>query len=214
MGRWRRHLSRRAAAAPAELSLVHLHHTPTSLSGRGQLPTKSECRSRGHRELRQPALTAVVAGALNEGWQGREVTTQPRPDESPIAWVALTVDCPNASTQERMRDFYARALGGEIVAGSVRARGWLLIFDVVPDYRRPTWPSAETPKQIHFEWMVEDLDHAVSMLQDLGATEADHQNPNDPELRVMLDPAGHPFCLMTTRSVMPAFADEGARQQR
>ena len=142
------------------------------------------------------------------------MTDEPGRDDSPVAWVGLTIDCPDAATQERLRDFYARALGGEVVAGSVRARGWLLIFDVVDDYRRPTWPSPETPKQIHFEWIVEDLDHAVTVLQDLGAAQADHQDPNDPELRVMLDPAGHPFCVMTTRSVLPAFVDEAARQRR
>ena len=76
----------------------------------------------------------------------------------------------------------------------------------VADYRRPTWPSAETPEQSHVEWMVDDLDHAVAVLQDLGVVEAGYQNPNDPELRVMLDPARHHRCPVTTRSVMPAFA--------
>ncbi len=33
--------------------------------------------------------------------------------------------------QERLRHFYAQALGGEVVSGSVRARGWLLIFEVI-----------------------------------------------------------------------------------
>ena len=46
--------------------------------------------------------------------------------------------------------------------------------------------------------MVQDLNVAVAVLQDLGATQADYQNPNDTELRVMLDPAGHPFYVMTT----------------
>jgi hypothetical protein len=84
---------------------------------------------------------------------------------SPITWVALTIDCPDAEVQERLRHFYAQALGGEVVSGSVRARGWLLIFDVIPDYKPPTWPLGETPKQMHFEWMVEDLESAVGTLQ-------------------------------------------------
>lgn len=57
---------------------------------------------------------------------------------SPVVWVALTIDCPDAEVQERLRHFYAQALDGEIVAGSVRARGWLLIFDVIADYKPPT----------------------------------------------------------------------------
>ncbi|CAA9352212.1 MAG: hypothetical protein AVDCRST_MAG07-3102 [uncultured Frankineae bacterium] len=83
---------------------------------------------------------------------------------------------------------------------------------MVADYQPPTWPSAETPKQIHFEWMVENLEAAVAALQGFGATLAAQQSRDDPELRVMLDPAGHPLCLMSTRSVIPAFRDEAARQ--
>jgi hypothetical protein len=30
----------------------------------------------------------------------------------------------------------------------------------------------------------------------LGASLAAHQDPDDPNLLVMLDPAGHPFCLI------------------
>ena len=135
-------------------------------------------------------------------------------DQSVVAWVALTIDCPDTTVQEKLRSFYAQALGGEVVEDCVRARGWLLIFDVVADYRPPTWPAAETPKQIHFEWMVEDLEHAVAALTAFGATLAAHQDPNDAALRVMLDPAGHPFCLMTTSTVTPAFRDEGALQHR
>ena len=133
---------------------------------------------------------------------------------SPVAWVALTIDCPDAEVQERLRHFYAQALGGEIVSGSVRARGWLLIFEVIPDYKPPTWPVGETPKQMHFEWMVEDLESAVGTLQGLGATLAASQRPEDGGLRVMLDPAGHPFCVASTAGVTPVFRDEGTRQYR
>lgn len=133
---------------------------------------------------------------------------------SPVAWVALTIDCPNADVEELLRRFYSQALGGEVVSGAVRARGWLFIFDVIPDYKPPTWPLGETPKQMHFELMVEDLDHAVSTLQGLGATLAEYQRPEDGGLRVMLDPAGHPFCVATTAGVPAEFQDEARRQQR
>jgi catechol 2,3-dioxygenase-like lactoylglutathione lyase family enzyme len=133
---------------------------------------------------------------------------------SPIAWVALTIDCPDAEVQERMCQFYSQALGGEVVSGTVRARGWLFIFEVIPDYKRPTWPLGETPKQMHFELMVADLDDAVSTLQGMGATLADYQRPEDGGLRVMLDPAGHPFCVATTAGVAAEFRDEASRQQR
>ncbi len=133
---------------------------------------------------------------------------------SPIAWVALTIDCPDAEVQERLRHFYAQALGGEVVSGSVRARGWLLIFEVISDYKPPTWPLGETPKQMHFEWMVEDLERAVGTLQSLGATLAEYQRQEDGGFRVMLDPAGHPFCVATASGVTPVFRDEASRQHR
>jgi catechol 2,3-dioxygenase-like lactoylglutathione lyase family enzyme len=133
---------------------------------------------------------------------------------SPVAWVALTIDCPNAEVQERLCQFYSSALGGEVVSGAVRARGWLLIFEVIADYKPPTWPSGEVEKQMHFELMVDDLDGAVRALQHMGATLADYQRPDDGGVRVMLDPAGHPFCVATAADVTSVFLDEASRQQR
>jgi len=62
--------------------------------------------------------------------------------------------------------------------------------------------------------MVEDLESAVGTLQSLGATLAAYQRPEDGGLRVMLDPAGHPFCVASTAGVAPVFRDEGTRQYR
>lgn len=133
---------------------------------------------------------------------------------SPVAWVALTIDCPSAEVQDRLCEFYASALGGEIVSGCVRARGWLFIFEVIADYKPPIWPVGDVPKQMHFELMVHDLDDAVGRLQTIGAVLADYQRPNDGGVRVMLDPAGHPFCVATVSDVPAVFADEASRQQR
>jgi hypothetical protein len=46
---------------------------------------------------------------------------------------------------------------------------------------------------MHFDFQVGDLDSAVVEALALGATVAKHQ-PQD-NVRVLLDPAGHPFCL-------------------
>jgi hypothetical protein len=46
---------------------------------------------------------------------------------------------------------------------------------------------------MHFDFQVGDLDSAVADAVALGATVAGHQ-PQD-HVRVLLDPAGHPFCL-------------------
>ena len=64
-------------------------------------------------------------------------------------------------------------------------------------YEAPTWPP-ETGKQgmqLHLEVQVSDLAVAVAHAIELGATEAEFQPQDD--VRVMLDPAGHPFCLYT-----------------
>ncbi len=135
------------------------------------------------------------------------------PAASPVEWVALTIDCADTEEQGRLRTFYAQALDGEIFNGSVRARGWLLNFRPLPDYRRPTWPSSETPQQIHFEWVVTDMEAAVEDLTNLGARLADWQNDADPAVRVMLDPAGHPFCVIASHSV-GEFKDEAQHQVR
>jgi catechol 2,3-dioxygenase-like lactoylglutathione lyase family enzyme len=131
---------------------------------------------------------------------------------SAVAWIALTIDCADAQAAVDLATFYAAALGGEVVQGSVRARGLLLIFEPIPDYRPPTWPSDETPKQMHFEWMVDDLEAAVTRLLELGARLAEHQTGTS--LRVMLDPAGHPFCVATAAGVDAPFRDEARHQQR
>jgi hypothetical protein len=46
---------------------------------------------------------------------------------------------------------------------------------------------------MHFDFQVADLDTAVAAAQALGARLADHQP--QAHVRVMIDPAGHPFCV-------------------
>jgi catechol 2,3-dioxygenase-like lactoylglutathione lyase family enzyme len=66
-----------------------------------------------------------------------------------------------------------------------------------PGYVRPVWPAAPGRQQmmVHLDFEVTDLEAAVAHALSLGAELADHQ-PQD-NVRVMLDPAGHPFCLYT-----------------
>ena len=66
-----------------------------------------------------------------------------------------------------------------------------------PDYVRPTWPATPGAQQmmIHLDFEVSDLEEAVAHAVKLGDQLAKHQ-PQD-HVRVLLDPAGHPFCLYT-----------------
>lgn len=60
---------------------------------------------------------------------------------------------------------------------------------------RPRWPAVAGTQQMqaHLDVGVEDLEAAVAHAVAGGATVPDHQ-PQD-GVRVLLDPAGHPFCL-------------------
>jgi hypothetical protein len=51
--------------------------------------------------------------------------------------------------------------------------------------------------QMHLDIWVADVPAGVEWATECGATEAEYQPKNrDPDrLRVMIDPAGHPFCL-------------------
>jgi catechol 2,3-dioxygenase-like lactoylglutathione lyase family enzyme len=59
----------------------------------------------------------------------------------------------------------------------------------------PVWPAGpgDPQMQAHLDIAVDDLDAGVEWAIECGATLAEHQPQDD--VRVMLDPAGHPFCL-------------------
>ena len=103
-----------------------------------------------------------------------------------------------------MADFYGRLLGWEITyrdGGFILMRdprgGTGLSFQARRDYRPPVWPERpdSQDKMIHLDIRVDDLDAAVAHALASGARLADYQGRED--LRVMLDPAQHPFCLFT-----------------
>lgn len=51
--------------------------------------------------------------------------------------------------------------------------------------------------QIHFDFYADDLDEAEALLRRHGATTPEFQPHRGDGLVVMLDPAGHPFCIGT-----------------
>jgi predicted enzyme related to lactoylglutathione lyase len=119
----------------------------------------------------------------------------------------VCLDCADA---EEMARFYGELLGWEITARDGEGNvAWILTrdpdggrnlsFQAEPWYERPVWPEAPgaPTKMLHFEMGVDDLDAAVAYAVELGATVAAPQpaDRDQSRLRVMLDPAGHPFCL-------------------
>ena len=71
--------------------------------------------------------------------------------------------------------------------------GAALGFGQVPDYTPPSWPNGQGSKQFHFDLKTPDIAAAEQRCVELGATVPDDQ-PGE-TWRVILDPAGHPFCL-------------------
>jgi hypothetical protein len=71
-----------------------------------------------------------------------------------------------------------------------------LVFQLATVYRPPVWPPVEGQQRpmVHLDFQVGDVDAAVADAVALGATGAESQ-PQD-HVRVLLDPAGHPFCLL------------------
>ena len=70
-----------------------------------------------------------------------------------------------------------------------------LAFQQEPTHEPPTWPQEQGKPQmmIHLDLGTTDLARAVRHAISLGAVEAQFQPQAD--VRVMIDPAGHPFCL-------------------
>ncbi len=117
----------------------------------------------------------------------------------------IVLDSPDA---RELAGFYQRLLGWQVQQDEP---GWVklaspeggpgLSFQTETAYRRPSWPAApadgsgsgEQQMMIHLDIKVDDLDEAGRHALAAGAELAGHQPQDD--VRVYLDPAGHPFCL-------------------
>jgi predicted enzyme related to lactoylglutathione lyase len=122
------------------------------------------------------------------------------PLRSSTTWWGTVLDAPDAPA---LAHFYARLLDwqvfdedntGAAVAPSEDA-GYYLGFQTEEHYVRPVWPAEPGKPQMsmHLDVEVDDLERAVAHALDCGAEQAEFQPQDD--VRVMLDPAGHPFCL-------------------
>ena len=129
------------------------------------------------------------------------------------------IDAPDANA---LADFYRRLLGWEtrteepgwVVLRAPRGNqpgsnqpggkqpgsdqpggGHTLNFQTEARYTAPVWPAGpgDPQMQMHLEIAVDDLEASVAHAVAQGATLAAFQPQDD--VRVCLDPAGHPFCL-------------------
>lgn len=109
----------------------------------------------------------------------------------------ISIDCGEVGP---VAEFWAQALGYEQVASDGEtyamlqgASGPALGFGVVEGFEAPAWPNPHGSKQFHLDLAAEDVDAEVERLVGLGATKVDPQ-PGE-TWTVLLDPAGHPFCV-------------------
>src|SRR5689334_18459045 len=124
-------------------------------------------------------------------------SSTPRTDRNDYWGVVL--DAPDAVELAR---FYATLLDWEI---DKEETNWATVapadgvaylgFQTSEGYRRPVWPNEPGAQQmmLHLDFEVSDLQAAVAHAIELGATQAENQPQEN--VRVMIDPAGHPFCL-------------------
>jgi len=108
---------------------------------------------------------------------------------------------------QMLASFYERLLGwsrlmdepGWVVLSGEGA-GSALSFHEDVEYVPPTWPSVPDRQQImvHLDIATNDMDAAIAHAISCGAQESEHQP--QPDVRVMLDPDGHPFCLFPSET--------------
>ncbi|MBF4162859.1 VOC family protein [Nocardioides acrostichi] len=67
-------------------------------------------------------------------------------------------------------------------------------FGRVEGYEPPAWPNPAGTKQFHLDIGVDDVEAAETRCVELGAVLPEEQ-PGADRWRVLIDPAGHPFCL-------------------
>ena len=108
----------------------------------------------------------------------------------------VTIDCADAL---ELATFYSKLLGMDVtyaqdnMAMITGSDGPAFGFGGIEGYHPPAWPDENTDKQFHLDLKVADIPSAEEAAVALGATVADPQ-PGE-TWRVLLDPAGHPFCL-------------------
>jgi predicted enzyme related to lactoylglutathione lyase len=114
-------------------------------------------------------------------------------------WWGTAVEAPDPGA---LANFYSRLLGwtvaheepGAVILSAPEGQIYV-VFQEANGYERPVWPPhpGNQRSMMHFDFQVGDLDSAVAEAVALGATVSEHQ-PQE-SVRVLFDPAGHPFCL-------------------
>ena len=119
----------------------------------------------------------------------------------------LSATVPDTPDPQGLAAFYGELLGWRAEQDS---SGWVVLrppgggvglsFQLESQHVRPTWPAEEDDQrmQLHLDIEVDDRRTKVDRAVRLGASVADVQPQQ--HVRVLLDPAGHPFCMFANES--------------
>ena len=119
-----------------------------------------------------------------------------------MAELTLTHVNLGAADPVQLAEFYARLFGWRVeqdgptfVVVSDPSGGVGMTCQYEQYHRAPLWPGRADAQQMqmHLEVRVDDLEDAVAHALECGAELAEFQPQDD--VRVCIDPAGHPFCL-------------------
>ncbi|WP_446665958.1 VOC family protein [Flexivirga sp. B27] len=127
-------------------------------------------------------------------------TSAPPPDRwQRHDWWGVVLDAPDV---RELAEFYSQLRGWPIysidrndAALDLGEGVAYLSIQRNDNYIRPTWPAEDRAQQmmLHLDFEVTDLATETERAIRLGARLASYQPQDD--VRVLLDPAGHPFCL-------------------
>lgn len=121
-----------------------------------------------------------------------------RPD---IRLAQVTLDCAPHQAREMIR-FYTALLGYTLDGPEDGPFPYLyggegstsITLQPEEGYQPPDWPTgAKGGQQVHIDFLVKDLDAAVAYALSVGAADSPVQFSRN--WHILLDPAGHPFCL-------------------
>lgn len=119
--------------------------------------------------------------------------------------MAAVLDSGNA---EELAEFYTKLLGWTKIPHQpddewivvVKDDSFALVFQQVDNYKRPVWPSTPDQQQqmMHLDFYVDDPEAAIEHAISFGAVLSEIQQGDF--WKVLIDPAGHPFCILPKRN--------------
>ncbi len=120
---------------------------------------------------------------------------------------SVVIDSDNA---KELSEFYEKILGWErkvynhgdngdwIVLRNKEESTTRLVFQEVVNFAKPIWPEEESQQQqmIHLDFYSDNVEKDIEHAINCGAVLANYQSG---DWKVLIDPAGHPFCIVPTR---------------